>query len=73
MLLAMPAVFADIQPVRIVLLVLHCGVVAPLAVTTREREDDAVVFLSHGLKLLLGWATGYAGENTLETERWRAL
>lgn len=69
----MPAVFADIQPVRIIFLVLHCGVVAPLAVTTRQREDDAVVFLSHGLKLLLGRVAGRADENTLETESWRAL
>jgi hypothetical protein len=54
MLFAIPAVLADVQPVGIVFLVFHCCVVAPLAVTTGECEDDAVVFLGHGLKLLLG-------------------
>lgn len=53
-LFAIPAVFADVQPVRVVLFVFHCCVVAPLAVATRECEDDAVIFLGHGLKLLFG-------------------
>lgn len=43
---AVAAVLLDVQSVRVILLVFHCGVVASFALATGQRDDDSVVFFS---------------------------
>ena len=59
MLAAIAAILLDSEPVWIVLLVFHCGVITSLALTTSQRKDDPVVFLRHDPNsyefLKMGW------------------
>lgn len=48
MLVTAAAILVYIQPVRIVFLVFHGRVIAFFAVITRQSDDHAIVFLSHG-------------------------
>ena len=50
---AMAAVLLDVEPVRIILFVLHCGVVASFAITASQGDDNPVVFFSHDT---ISWA-----------------
>ena len=47
--MATSTIFTDVEAVRIVLFVFHCSVIAFFAVITRQSDDHAIVFLSHGL------------------------
>ena len=48
-LVATSTIFTDVEAVWIVLFVFHCSVIAFFAVITRQSDDHAIVFLSHGL------------------------
>lgn len=44
----MPAIFLNAQSVGIILFVLHRRVIAPFAISTRQRDNHSVVLFSHG-------------------------
>jgi hypothetical protein len=62
------AIFADVEPFRIISLVFHGCVIASFAITASQGDDDSVVFFSHDT---FSWAV--SKKKTDKNGPWRGV